>query len=145
SVISVAGYYKHIKNFIFTNGNQVDASTQNGTIEITQPKNGETAEVYGIELNLIKGFQGIAPPFDGFGFEGNLTLQHSEAETGLDYRKGHKIRLINTPNILYNAALTYQKYGFEAKLSYNYRGKFIEDLRDNAVDKWVQHNRSVDL
>ena len=145
SVVSVAGYYKYIKNFIFTNGNQVDAATQNGTIEITQPQNGETAKVYGVELNLIKSFQGLAAPFDGFGFEGNLTLQHSESETGLDYRNGKKIRLVNTPHVLYNAALTYQKYGFEAKLSYNYRGKFIEDLRDNAVDKWVQHNRSVDL
>lgn len=145
SVLSVAGFYKHIKNFIFTNGNQVDADTQQGTIEITQPKNGETADLYGVEFNLIKSFNGLAAPFDGFGFEGNLTLQHSEAETGLDYRAGHKIWLVNTPSVLYNAALTYSKYGFEAKLSYNYRGKFIEDLRDNAVDKWVQHNRSVDL
>ncbi|BBC71971.1 TonB-dependent receptor [Altererythrobacter sp. B11] len=145
SVVSVAAYYKHIKNFIFTNGNQVDAATTIGTIEITQPKNGETAKVYGVELNLIKGFDGLAAPFDGFGFEGNLTLQHSEAESGLDYREGDKMRLVNTPHILYNAALTFQKYGFEAKLSYNYRGKFIEDLRDNAVDKWVRPNRSLDL
>jgi len=145
SVVSVAGFYKHIENFIFTNGNQVDADTQQGTIEITQPKNGETAEIYGVELNLIKSFEGLASPFDGFGFEGNLTLQHSESETGLDYRAGRKIRLVNTPHILYNAALTYSKYGFEAKLSYNYRGRFIEDLRENAIDKWVQPNRSLDL
>ncbi len=145
SVVSVSGYYKHITDFIFTNGNQVDANTTIGTIEITQPKNGETATVYGVEMNLIKGFDGLPAPFDGFGFEGNLTLQHSEAESGLDYRAGDKTRLVNTPHVLYNVALTFQKYGFEAKLSYNYRGKFIEDLRDNAVDKWVQHNRSVDL
>ena len=145
SVVSASAFYKHIKDFIFTGGNQVNAATQNGTIEITQPKNGETAEIYGVELNLIKNFQGMASPFDGFGFEGNVTIQHSSAETGLDYRKGRPIRFVNTPHLLYNAALTYQKYGFEAKLSYNYRGKFIESLRDNAVDKWVQHNRSVDL
>ncbi|MBC7284858.1 TonB-dependent receptor [Hoeflea sp.] len=145
SIVSIAGYYKHIENFIFTNGNQVDANTTVGTIEITQPKNGETATVYGVELNLIKGFRGLAEPFDGFGFEGNATLQHSEAESGLEYRAGDKMRLVNTPHVLYNAAITFQKYGFEGKLSYNYRGKFIEDLRDNAVDKWVQHNRSVDL
>lgn len=145
SLVSVAGFYKHIDNFIFTNGSQVNADTQNGTIEISQPKNGEKAELYGVELNLIRSFQGLPAPFDGFGFAGNLTLQHSSAETGIDYRKGRPIWLINTPNILYNAALTYQKYGFEAKISYNYRGKFIESLRDNAVDKWVQHNRSVDL
>ena len=145
SVVSAAAFYKHIKDFIFTGGNQVSAPTQNGTIEITQPKNGETAEIYGVELNLIKNFQGLAAPFDGFGVEGNVTLQHSSAETGLDYREGRAIRFVNTPHLLYNASLTYQKYGIELKLSYNYRGKYIESLRDNAVDKWVQHNRSVDL
>ena len=145
SVISIAGYYKHIDDFIFTNGSQVDADTQSGTIDITQPQNGQKAEVYGVEFNLIKTFRDMPAPFDGFGFEGNLTLQHSSAETGLPYRVGRPIPLINTPDMLYNIALTYQKYGFEMKLSYNYRGKYIESLRDNAVDKWVQHNRSVDL
>ncbi len=145
SMVSAGAFYKHIKDFIFTNGSQVNATTTNGSIEISQPKNGETAEIYGVELNLVKNFQGLAAPFDGFGFEGNVTIQHSSAESGLDYRRGRPTRFINTPHLLYNAALTYQKYGFEMKLSYSYRGKFIETLRDNAVDKWVQHNRSVDL
>lgn len=74
-----------------------------------------------------------------------MTVQHSKAETGLPYREGRPIRLINTPHLMYNAAITYQKYGIEAKLSYNYRGKFIEDLRDNAVDKWIRPNKSLDF
>lgn len=145
SQLSLAGYYKHISNFIFTNGNQINADTRSGTIEITQPQNGKTAEVYGFELGVIKQLQGLAAPFDGFGFEGNLTVQHSAADSGQPYRNGAKMRFVNTPHLLYNAAITYQKYGIEMKLSYNYRGKYIEDLRDNAVDKWVQHNRSVDF
>lgn len=145
SQLSLAGYYKNIRNFIFTNGNQINADTRNGTIEITQPQNGKTAEVYGVELGVIKQLQGLAAPFDGFGVEGNLTVQHSAADSGQAYRNGAKMRFVNTPHLLYNAAITYQKYGLEMKLSYNYRGKYIEDLRDNAVDKWVQHNRSVDF
>ncbi len=145
SQVSLASYYKHIENFIFTNGNQVTASTKNGTIEITQPQNGKTAEVYGVELGLIKRFDGLSAPFDGFGFEGNLTVQHSAADSGQPYRNGAKMRFVNTPHLLYNAAITYQKYGIETKVSYNYRGKYLESLRDNAVDKWVQHNRSVDF
>ncbi len=145
SQVSLASYYKHIEHFIFTNGNQVTASTKNGTIEITQPQNGKTAEVYGVELGLIKRFDGLSAPFDGFGFEGNLTVQHSAADSGQPYRNGARMRFVNTPHLLYNAAITYQKYGIETKLSYNYRGKYIESLRDNAVDKWVQHNRSVDF
>lgn len=145
SILSAGIYYKRIKDFIFTGGNQVTAPTQNGTIEISQPQNGETAKIYGIELNMVKSLRGLASPFDGFGVEGNVTMQKSEAETGLEYRDGKSIRFVNTPHLIYNAALTYQKYGVETKLSYNYRGKFIESLRDNAVDKWVRPNRSLDF
>ena len=88
--------------------------------------------------------QVIAAPFDGFGVEANLTRQVSEAETGLDYRRGRKISFIQAPDLIYNASLTYQKYGLEARLSYQYQGAYIEDLRDNAVDKWVQPNKSLD-
>ncbi len=123
----------------------MNADTQSGIIDISQPQNGKGASVYGFEASLVKQFRGMPAPFDGFGFEGNVTVQHSEGDPGLPYRLGKKIPLINTPDVLYNAAITYQKYGFEAKLSYSYRGKYLESLRDNAVDKWVQHNRSVDL
>lgn len=145
SVLSAGLFYKTIDNFIFTNSSQVDATTSNGTIEITQPKNGETAEIIGAEFNLIKSFDGLIEPFDGFGFEGNVTVQKSEAETGLDYRKGKPISFVGAPDLLYNASLTFQKWGLEAKLSYNYQGAYIEDLRDNAVDKWVQPNKSLDF
>lgn len=145
SVLSIAGYYKDIRNFIFTNGSQVDADTEQGFVDITQPQNGKGAKVYGVEAGVIKQLTGLMPPFDGLGFEGNVTFQRSRGDTGIPYRLGEKIPLINTPSRLYNLALTYQKYGFEAKLSYDYRGKYIESLRDNAVDKWIQPNHSLDL
>lgn len=145
SVLSAGVFYKKIDNFIFTNGSQVEATTTEGFIEITQPKNGDTAEIMGVEFNFIKSFDGMAAPFDGFGFEGNLTLQNSEGETGLDYRKGRSISFVGAPDVMYNASLTYQGYGLEARLSYNYQGEYIEDLRDNAIDKWVQPTKTLDF
>ena len=145
SMVSATYFQKVIHDFIFTNGSSVDADTTSGIIEISQPKNGQKATISGVELNLIKSFQGLAAPFDGFGVELNVTIQNSEAETGLDYRKGHPIPFVQSPDLNYNAALTYQKYGFEAKLAYQYQGAYIEDLRDNAIDKWVQPNKSLDL
>ncbi|MDQ1154368.1 TonB-dependent receptor [Brevundimonas sp. SORGH_AS_0993] len=145
SLVSIGVFHKKIDHFIFTNGSAVDADTQEGTITVTQPKNGETARITGVELNLIKSFEGMAAPFDGFGVEANLTRQVSEAETGLDYRHGRPISFIQAPDLIYNASLTYQKYGFEARLSYQYQGAYIEDLRDNSIDKWVQPNKSLDF
>uniref|UniRef100_UPI000A79C012 TonB-dependent receptor domain-containing protein n=1 Tax=Caulobacter sp. CCH5-E12 TaxID=1768770 RepID=UPI000A79C012 len=130
---------------VITNGRSVNADTKEGSITITQPQNGEKATLTGVELNLIKSFQGLSAPFDGFGVEANITSQTSEAETGLAYRRGHPISFLQAPDLIYNTALTYQKYGIEAKLSYQYQGAYIEDTRDNAVDKWVQPNKSLDL
>ncbi len=108
-------------------------------------KNGENATIYGVELNFIKEFAELPEPFDGFGVSANLTLQESKAETGIDYRKGRSIPFIAAPDMLGNASLSYQKGPFQALLSYNYQGKFIESLRDNAVDKWVQPIESLDF
>lgn len=145
SVVSVGVFHKKIKNFIFTNGRSVNADTKEGTITITQPQNGEDATLTGVELNLIKSFEGLQAPFDGFGVEANVTSQNSSAETGLAYRRGHPISFLQAPDLIYNTSLTYQKYGIEAKLSYQYQGAYVEDTRDNAVDKWVQPNKSLDL
>ncbi|UDF05436.1 TonB-dependent receptor [Asticcacaulis sp. AND118] len=145
SMVSIGFFHKEIRDFIFTNGRSVNADTKEGTITITQPQNGEDATLTGVELNLIKSFEGLQAPFDGFGVEANITSQNSSAETGLDYRRGHPISFLQAPDLIYNASLTYQKYGVEAKLSYQYQGAYIEDTRDNAVDKWVQPNKSLDL
>lgn len=145
SMFSVGAFYKMINNFIFTNGNQVDATTPEGTIDVTQPQNGKDAKVYGLEFNLAKTFEELPSPLDGFGFFANFTLQNSAADTGQAYREGKEIPLINTSKYLFNLALDYQKYGFEARISYTYRSKFIEDLRDNAIDKWVQPNENLNF
>jgi TonB-dependent receptor len=144
SLVSLAGFYKRIQHFIFTNDDSVDADTNSGQIDISQPMNGRTAHLYGIEFDVIKSFQGLIPPFDGFGVEANVTAQHSRAKSGNpDYPNA--MPLVDAPSLLYNLAVTYQKYGIDAKLSYSWRGKYVEQLRDNGIAKWVQPNKSLDL
>jgi TonB-dependent receptor len=144
SLVSIAGFYKSIRHFIFTNEDSVTANNNVGDIEISQPQNGKGAHLYGVEFDVIKTFQGMIPPFDGFGIEANVTAQHSRGDSGNpDYPR--EIPLVDAPSLLYNLAVTYQKYGIDAKLSYSWRGKYIEQLRDNGIAKWVQPNKSLDL
>jgi outer membrane receptor for ferrienterochelin and colicin len=97
-----------------------------------------------VEVGLIQTMKGLVAPFDGFGFEANVTAQHARGDSGNpDYPSS--MPLVNTPGLLYNLALTFQKYGFDAKLAYSWRGKYIEQLRDNGVAKWIQPNTSLDL
>ena len=145
SMFSADAFYKGITHFIFTNGNAVNATTPEGQIDVTQPENGKFAKVYGMEFNFMKTFYELPAPLDGFGVAANATVQDSEADTGQAYRAGMKIPLINTSHYLYNIALDYEKYGFELRFAYTFRSKFIEDLRENAIDKWVQPNQNVDI
>lgn len=141
---SINFYYKDIENFIFTSNANETTQNVNG-VEISQPENGDKARLFGVEMGLQQQLRWLPDPYDGLGFALNLTLQSSEAETGVAYRRGRKVDLINAPEIQGNASIFYEKHGFQARLAYNYNGKYIEDLRNNAVDKWVQPWSRVDF
>lgn len=150
SMISVAGYYKKLRNFIFTNGDSVPATNEVGSIDVTQPQNGKNASLYGVEFTASRTLLGLIPHssplyfFDGFGVSGNVTFQRSSANSGQSWRT-ENTPLVYAPNLLYNMSLNYRKYGLDARLSLSYRGKYIEQLRANQIDKWVQHNRNLSL
>jgi TonB-dependent receptor len=141
-------FHKRIEKFIlFNNGqNETVPGTANGLpVNVTQPGNGSDATISGVELSFQHQLRSLPSPFDGLGFVSNLTLQTSEAETNIPYRVGKKVDFINAPERLWNLALYYEKYGYEARLAATYNGKYIEDFRTYAVDKWVQPRTQVDF
>ena len=124
SLVSIGVFHKKIDHFIFTNGSAVDAPTQEGVITITQPKNGETARITGVELNLIKSFEGLGAPFDGFGIQGSYT--HTEVKA--DYTAGSraiKDQLIGLSKNSFNLVGFYDKGPLSARLSYVWRDKYL--------------------
>ncbi len=126
--LSAAGFYKDISNFI-TNVNTVtpitipnasDATTgvplpdQTVNFLISSPQNGDTAEVYGLELAAQKLFD------NGFGVSGNITLAESNATQG-----GVSSRLENISDVSWNASIFYEGSGLQARASLNQRGDFL--------------------
>lgn len=141
-------FHKRIEKFIlFNNGqNETVPGTANGLpVNVTQPSNGSDAMISGIELSFQHQLRSLPSPFDGLGFVTNVTFQTSEAETGIRYRLGRKVDFINAPERLWNLALYYEKYGWEARLAGTYNGKYIEDFRGYAVDKWIQPRTQIDF
>lgn len=57
-----------------------DNATGNGDFDVTQPQNGDSAEVYGVEFGIYHQFSWLPGWLDGFGFFGNVTLVESEAK-----------------------------------------------------------------
>jgi iron complex outermembrane receptor protein len=147
-LLSLNVFHKRIEKFILFNNGQnetVPGTVNNLPVTVTQPGNGSDATITGVEVSFNHQLRSLPSPFDGLGFVSNLTFQTSEAETGIPYRIGRKVDFINAPERLWNLAIYYEKYGWEARLAGTYNGKYIEDFRTYAVDKWVQPRTQFDF
>ncbi len=132
-LLSAAFFYKDIKNFVVNaTANEtypvhigVGGPIQNIAFSHFFPDNGAGAKLKGVELSAQLPLSFLPSPLDGFGVLLNATF--------LDVGKvtpnsgGPASPLPGVSNNAYNAEVYYEKYGFGARLSYTYRGKFTND------------------
>ncbi len=163
-------FYKRINKFIFDSEDgifdgglaalQASLDAQNidvdlaslgatdNNISVSQPQNGRTAEVYGLELSVIRQFDKLPGFLSGFGIYGNLTLQKTKAELVLERDALSRELIIgnvpffNAPNYIGTMALTYNKYGFDANLSYSVQGK--SNVTVVALGDYERYDRAYD-
>jgi TonB-dependent receptor len=134
--LSAAVFYKDIKDYIFAGVTPltVTSNGQDITFQLTQNQNGSHGTVKGFELAYQQFYDFLPRPLDGFGLGANLTYVSSKGgkNTALD---------ITDPNVVsnsqaalplegmskwaYNVFLMYEKYGFSARLAYNWRSHFL--------------------
>lgn len=96
---------------------------------ITQPRNGKSATVSGVEVALQKQLTFLPPPLDGLGFYGNYTYATSNT-TMPDGREG---RLPGQANHIFNIAVSFEKWGFSGQVSANYSGDFVTEFGSGAI------------
>lgn len=149
---SLGGFYKQIGDYIYDNNSQnsfVNAVvTKSGIQEISQPTNGGSAHVYGIELAVRQKFQNMPAPLDGLGIGGNMTWEQSAVHlgaAGLDPVE----RMQNQPNWMGNLQIFYEKDGINAALSYRYTGAYVTQYgvlaSSSAFDEWVRPSEQVNF
>lgn len=145
-LLSAAVFYKDIKNPIF----ESTSSGQDGTFggmdlvnaEIGTWTNADSAKLKGLELNAQYELSFLPAPFDGFSVGGNITFADSEA-SGLPGRDD-TLPLIDQSDRVASAQVTYEKYGFSARLAYTYRSEQLmevggdpeEDIYLDRLDQW---------
>ena len=153
-VVSASAYYKIIDKFIFTSvsgttnsstlGGNVpsNAFEANGTL-FSMPENGKGATLAGLELNTEQRLSFLPGLFSGFGFNGNVTLQQSSAQSGIT---GHPATdLPRAPELIYNIGIFYAKHNFRADLNYNYIGEQLLSLNSSGPDFYLQPTTRLDL
>lgn len=132
-LVSVALFKKNIKNEIFalTSTEMLDVGQGVQEVRVTTPRNAEDASVMGVEFAVQQAFTFLPAPLDGFGFNGNVTFVESEAtyQTSAGPRTR---RLFQQPDVTSNESIYYQRGPFEARVSHNYIGGFLETIQDSV-------------
>ncbi len=143
---AINAFYKDIDNFIFSDfarEGSVPSQFEGVDVEVESITNGAGASIMGVELTLTQQFTALPEPWDGFGISANATFQESKADPGDDWRS--ETDFINAPSSQYNAQLFFERYGLQARLSYQYTDRYLEDLRDYGINKWINDWDRLDM
>lgn len=153
-VVSANLYYKKLSKFIFTSisgtsnsatlgGNVPTGSyVSNGTM-FSMPQNGGDATIEGMELNTEQQLYFLPSVLNGLGIEGNVTLQHSNARSGIADHPD--TALPRAPEFMYNVGVFYARGGFRADLNYTYTATQLLSLNSSLPDFYLQPTKRLDL
>jgi len=132
--VSVAGFYKDLKSYIynvtvprdFSEYRLEGATSDIGTM--TQPMNGEGGRLSGLELAVSTPLDMFHPMLSGFGVTANASFTSSQI-TIVDQRFGGlDIPLPGLSKRVFNLTGYYEKDGFSARVSQRRRSDFVGEI-----------------
>ena len=128
-VVSGGVFYKSLTDFIFP---FTFGEARNGDLfDVLEPRNGEAARVTGVELAYQNQLRALPAPLDGLGVYANYTFTDSDAM--LPERSGDSLRLPGQARHVGNFAVSYEKAGFSARASLNFRGRALFEVAEDAA------------
>ncbi len=141
-LVSAGFFYKSLEDYIYAFR---FAEIRGGEeFEVIQPRNGDDATLWGLEIAYQNQLRRLPAPLDGLGVYFNYTYADSEAE--FPGRTGEKATLPGQSENVGNLALSYEKGGFSARLSYNFHGKYIDEVGEDASeDIYYDDHEQLDL
>lgn len=136
SYFAVAGFYKKLDNYIFSQTIPFDftgvpiptgAIIPPGVIidpigQRTVPANGKGGNIKGVEVSGALNFGLIADFLDGFGFIGSFS--YSDSNINPTASSTAVVRIPGLSGTVYNITGYYEKDGFQARISQRYRSAF---------------------
>lgn len=137
--ISVAGYFKHLTDFVDPNNSYIyDFSAAMSSLTPAQqaavgtplglvhsPGNTGRGDLMGAEATLSLPFGVFSRSLDGFGFFGSASYTDSTIKLG---KNPSPITLPGLSDWVLNSSVYYEKSGFQAKVSYRYRSTFLAEV-----------------
>ncbi|MGH8167419.1 MAG: TonB-dependent receptor domain-containing protein, partial [Woeseiaceae bacterium] len=118
-ILAAGVFYKDIDKPIFTRFEELEDEDFEGRtfseLVLVTTDNADSGEILGLELNYQQHFLGLPAPLNGFGVALNYTFTDSEATV---FGRDDKVPFFLQSDHIGNAALFYERSGFEARLAY---------------------------
>ena len=151
-IVSVSAFHKRIDNPVYTRavtlggtlGDGVTTTFENIRFDLlntSRPENAEAGKITGVEFNYQQQLRMLPSPFDGFGFSVNYTIVDSEVK--VFSRPGETLPFFKQADDIGNAAIFYEKYGFEVRVAWSRTGAYLTAIGATADGDVFQREREI--
>jgi TonB-dependent receptor len=148
SLLSASGFYRDVKDVLFDSTSIVGddrfnfAGVDRSQYTFTTTLNGDSGKLYGLELVYNQFFTFLPGALSGLGVQASVSFIDGDF-TAPD---GRKVRFPGTSKRITNLSAFYEKYGFSARIGYQHRTDWIDDISlDGAGDLIWNATERVDL
>lgn len=136
-LVSASAFWRSVDDVLFDSAalvtdDRYDTPARDRTgYDHTTTLNGSDGKLAGVELAYLQQWRFLPAPFDGFGFQGNLTVLDGDFKTP----DGKTSRFPGMSDTLANASLFYENYGLSVRLSYQWRDDWLDEPSADATNE----------
>ncbi|WP_310496145.1 TonB-dependent receptor domain-containing protein, partial [Sandarakinorhabdus sp.] len=136
--LMVGAFYKDVRDVLFGSTRQFGTTAvfpdgiDRSDYLFSTTLNGGKGKIYGFEAAFQMQLDNVLSEdkwWGGFGIQTNVILNRGEATTPT----GSKVRFPGTSDFVLNVGPYYEKYGFSARVSYQYRSAWVDGLGSPEV------------
>jgi TonB-dependent receptor len=127
-LVSVAGFYKQVDNFIIISNVPTTVQDDFGgtTRTVKQPVNAGKGRIYGFEVGGQYAFgSDFLPWLNGAGVAANYTRSMSQSDQVTSFSTRAPIPGVSKDSV--TGTVYYERFGFSARASYSWQGKAVSD------------------
>lgn len=140
-IVSGGVFYKRLTDYIFPF--QFREANFGDLYDVTQPRNGDSASLWGMELAFQNRLRFLPGPLSGIGVYANYTWTDSSATFP---SRSEPSSLPGQSANLGNFALSYERAGFSGRASWNFHGKYIDAVGGTAAeDVYYDNHTQLDV
>lgn len=143
--ITVSAFHKDLSNFFIQGSYNRDFTNpdtgQTQTVIVSGPENSGEGKMQGVEINYQQFFDMLPAPWDGLGLQANYSyikargvpndnIRELNEDEGNEYLFSEGLPLEGQSDHTANLIAMYEKYGWSARLAYNWRSEYVLTTRD---------------